>query len=42
MMKRHFYSTIIDEPADKAEDDTIVDESMFGSFTEKNFEDVCL
>ncbi|XP_028404210.1 polycystic kidney disease 1-related protein-like isoform X2 [Dendronephthya gigantea] len=39
MMKRHFHSTMIEEPADKAEDDTIVDDSMFGSFTEKNFED---
>ena len=35
-----FYSTIIDEPTQEIEEDVVPDDSMFASFTEKNFEDV--
>ncbi len=34
-----FHSSIIDEPGQEIEDE-VPDDSMFASFTEKNFEDV--
>ena len=39
-MRRFFHSTIIDEPSQEIEEDVVPDDSMFASFTEKNFEDV--
>jgi hypothetical protein len=41
-MRRHFvfHSPIIDELGQEIEDDVVLDDSMFASFTEKNFEDV--
>ncbi|CAB4019100.1 Hypothetical predicted protein, partial [Paramuricea clavata] len=40
-MRRHFmfHSPIIDELGQEIEDDVVLDDSMFASFTEKNFED---
>ena len=39
-MRKFFHSTIIDEPGQEIGEDDVPDDSMFASFTEKNFEDV--
>lgn len=42
MIRRHcmFRSTMIDEAGQEIEANVVLDDSMFASFTEKNFEDV--